>query len=105
MAHCKGSQTCTTKHPIATVISFSHLFLTLLLHLLHLLSVPKPYHVALLDPKWKSATDEEMAPHQNQTWELSAFPHWKQVVGCHWVYTIKFLPNGQVERLKSRFVA
>jgi hypothetical protein len=50
--------------------------------------------------------DEEMsALHKNQTWELTALPFGKQTVGCRWVYTIKYLPDGSVERLKARLVA
>ena len=50
--------------------------------------------------------DEEMsALHKNQTWELTALPSGKQRVGCCWVYTIKYLPDGSVERLKAWLVA
>ena len=50
--------------------------------------------------------DEEMsALHKNQTWELTALPSGKQTVGCRWVYTIKYLPDGSVERLKTQLVA
>jgi hypothetical protein len=50
--------------------------------------------------------DEEMsALHKNQTWELTALPSGKQTVGCHWVYTIKYLLDGSVERLKAWLVA
>ena len=41
----------------------------------------------------------------NQTWELTALPTGKQTVGCLWVYTVKYLPNGSVERLKEWLVA
>ena len=55
---------------------------------------------------WKHAMDEEMsALHKNQTWELTALPSGKQTVGCRWVYTIKYLPDGSVERLKTQLVA
>ena len=50
--------------------------------------------------------DEEMsALHNHQTWELIALPSGKQTVGCRWVYTIKYLPDGSVKRLKAWLVA
>jgi len=50
--------------------------------------------------------DEEMsALHKNQTWELTTLPQGKQAVGCRWVYTVKYLPDGSIERLKARLVA
>ena len=50
--------------------------------------------------------DEEMSAfYMYQIWELTALPSGKQTVGFRWVYTIKYLPNGFVERLKARFVA
>jgi len=50
--------------------------------------------------------EEEMAALQaNKTWEFSELPAGKRAVGCRWVYTVKFLPDGTVERLKARLVA
>ena len=50
--------------------------------------------------------DEEMSTlHKNKTWELTGLLPGKQMVGCCWVYTIKYLLDGFVERLKVRLVA
>uniref|UniRef100_A0A5B7A035 Reverse transcriptase Ty1/copia-type domain-containing protein n=1 Tax=Davidia involucrata TaxID=16924 RepID=A0A5B7A035_DAVIN len=50
--------------------------------------------------------DEEMsALHKNQTWNLTTLPLGKQIVGCRWVYTDKYLSDGSVDRLKARLVA
>jgi hypothetical protein len=43
--------------------------------------------------------------HQNGTWELVPLLPAKKIAGCKWVYTVKFNPNGLVERLKARLVA
>jgi len=48
---------------------------------------------------------EMKAKHQNGTWELVPLPPTKRTIGCKWVYTVKFDPNGLVERLKVRLVA
>ena len=50
--------------------------------------------------------DEEIdAICSNGTWELVALPPGKSPDSCHWVYTVKVGPNGQVDRLKARLVA
>ena len=48
---------------------------------------------------------EMKALHHNRTWELVPLPSTKKIVGCKWVYTVKFNPNGSVERLKAHLVA
>ena len=64
------------------------------------------YQEALLDLGYKKAIDEEMTIlHHNQTWNLTTLPLKKQVTSCHWVYAVKFLPDGWVEWLKTRLVA
>ena len=42
---------------------------------------------------------------ENDTWSLVTHPPEKTTVGCHWVYTVKYLPNGSIERLKARLLA
>ncbi|KAL5705661.1 hypothetical protein ACHQM5_023936 [Ranunculus cassubicifolius] len=49
-----------------------------------------------------------MDEESNGTWELVSLPSGKSgksTVGCRWVYTVKYLPDGSVERLKARLVA
>ena len=48
---------------------------------------------------------EMAALHSTSTWDLVTLPTHKSLVGCRWVYTVKFCPNGQVNRLKARLVA
>ena len=45
------------------------------------------------------------ALYSNDTWELVALPPGKFPVGCHWVYTVKVRPDGQIDQLKARLVA
>ena len=48
---------------------------------------------------------EEMdALSSNGTWELVTLSSGKSPVDCHWVYTMKVGPDGQVDRLKARLV-
>lgn len=70
------------------------------------ISIPSSYKLALSSFGGKCALDEEMsALHKNQTWELTTFPLGKHIVGCRWVYTIKYLPDGFVQRLKAQLVS
>ena len=55
---------------------------------------------------WKSAMEAEMfAQSKNATWSLVTHPPGKTIVGCHWMYTVKYLSDGSIERLKARLVA
>ena len=41
----------------------------------------------------------------NGTWDLVPLPTGKKAIGCHWVFAVKFNPDGSVARLKARLVA
>ena len=70
--------------------------------------VPVPWniHEALDDPKWKEAVMEEMkALKGNHTWETVNAPKDKKIIGCKWVFTVKYKIDGRVDRYKARLVA
>ncbi|KAJ9539426.1 hypothetical protein OSB04_032159 [Centaurea solstitialis] len=61
---------------------------------------------ALKSKNWKDAMETEMeALVKNKTWEKCALPQGKKPVGCRWVFTIKYKPDGTIERHKARLVA
>lgn len=61
---------------------------------------------ALKDEKWRhSCGDEINAMTRTGTWDLVPAEQAQNVVGCRWVFRIKRLPDGSVERYKSRLVA
>lgn len=46
--------------------------------------------------------EEMIALYKNMTWELVDLPLGKQLVGCKWVYTIKYKVDESIERYKAR---
>lgn len=49
-------------------------------------------------------TKEHDALLQNDTWELVPPDSSQKVVGCKWVYRIKYKPDNSIERYKARLV-
>nr|GFC00291.1 putative reverse transcriptase, RNA-dependent DNA polymerase [Tanacetum cinerariifolium] len=68
--------------------------------------IPSSFEQALQSEKWKKAMDNEMkALKKNKTWDQCALPQGKKPVGCRWIFTVKYKPDGTVERYKARLVA
>ena len=56
--------------------------------------------------EWRNAAQAEIDAHiTNGTWEPCPLPPGKKAIGCRWVFTQKFLANGELERYKARLVA
>lgn len=73
---------------------------------LDFVSIPKSIGEAMTDPNWHQEMVEEMdALHSNSTWDIVTLPPDTTIVGCRWVYTVKFGPDGQIDHFKSRLVA
>jgi len=69
-------------------------------------TIPKTICEALTHPGWRKAMTNELSVlHNNGTWELVLLTSGKSVVGCRWVFAIKFGPDDTIDRLKARFVA
>ncbi|KAJ0466424.1 putative RNA-directed DNA polymerase [Helianthus annuus] len=68
--------------------------------------IPTHPDKALESEEWKNAMETEMkALKKNDTWEKCTLPTGKKPVGCRWVFTIKYKPDGSIERHKARLVA
>nr|GEV17392.1 putative ribonuclease H-like domain-containing protein [Tanacetum cinerariifolium] len=68
--------------------------------------IPSSFEQALKSEKWKKAMNDEMkALKKNKTWDQCALPQGKKPVGCRWIFTVKYKPDGTVERYKARLVA
>jgi hypothetical protein len=74
------------------------------------IKIPLTYKQAVNDKKhsqeWRDAMTEELVSLQaNGTWKEVIRPAGANLVSCKWVYTVKTLPEGDIERLKARLVA
>nr|GEV08275.1 leucine-rich repeat-containing protein [Tanacetum cinerariifolium] len=69
-------------------------------------SFPMSTEQALKSKHWKYAMEEEMkALTKNNTWKKRVLPPGKNIFGCRWVFTVKYKPDGTIERYKARLVA
>ena len=70
---------------------------------------PKSYNEAIRSPhaeNWRKAMQAEYESlMDNNTWTLVDEPEDQQVLPGKWVYKVKYRANGQVEKLKARYVA
>lgn len=73
---------------------------------LQFIKEPTTIHQALKDEKWSRACSSEFdALAVNQTWDLVPPETRQNIIGCRWVFTTKFLANGQLDRYKARLAA
>ena len=70
---------------------------------------PKSYNEAIRSPhaeNWRKAMQAEYESlMDNNTWTLVDEPEDQHVLPGKWVYKVKYRANGQVEKLKARYVA
>ncbi|XP_033131783.1 uncharacterized protein LOC103828783 [Brassica rapa] len=61
---------------------------------------------AMKQDRWRKAAIAEFDAHiANHTWDLEPPNEAQNVIGCRWVFTTKYLANGEEERSKGRLVA
>jgi hypothetical protein len=69
-------------------------------------SEPTSFAKAIIDPRWQFAMAVEFAALlPNKTWTLYPRPLRQHVIRNKWVYKIKQLANGSIDRFKARLVA
>ncbi|KAG7546386.1 Integrase catalytic core [Arabidopsis suecica] len=105
--HCYSLNTEVT-YPISSSLSYSQLTPSHLSYINHITQIPIPqsYSEAKNTKEWCDAIDKEIgAMEDTDTWEVTSLPPGKKAVGCKWVFTLKFLADGSLERYKARLVA
>lgn len=103
----KGVRSCTN-HPMSKIVLYNSLSpsFSAFNSQLSIVEIPKNIQDALRVPEWKEAVFEEMrALEKNGTWEIVNLPKGKTIVGCKWVFTVKFKSSGTLERYEARLVA
>ncbi|CAL9247936.1 unnamed protein product, partial [Arabidopsis halleri] len=67
---------------------------------------PRTVVQAMKDERWRaSMSDEYNAQLANHSWDLVPPQPTQNVIGSRWVFTIKYHPDGRLQRYKSRLVA
>ena len=95
-------------HPISNYVSYKRVTPThaAFLSTISSYSEPQNFHEANSQEVWKEAMQEELkALDQHNTWSITKLPKGKKVVGCKWIYKLKFKSDGSIERYKARLVA
>ncbi|KAM7491063.1 hypothetical protein LguiA_033984 [Lonicera macranthoides] len=106
----KGVRACTKspKYPISNFVSYKNISLSYsaFISCVSNIVIPNNVQEALNVPERREAVYEEMrALEKNATWEKVKLPEGKTVVGCKWIFTVKYNSDGSVERYKARLVA
>lgn len=101
-------QTHTTSYPISSFLSYDKFDEE---HRNFILSIttnklPHTFKEAMLSEEFRNSMRSEMSSLEDSgTWSVRELPPGKQAVGCKWIQTIKYNPDGTIERHKSRVVA
>ncbi|WKA08247.1 hypothetical protein VitviT2T_025985 [Vitis vinifera] len=67
---------------------------------------PRTYSRASKNDSWVQAMNSEyQALLRNNTWSLVPPPSSAHIVGCRWIYKLKYRPDGSIDRHKARLVA
>lgn len=60
--------------------------------------IPITWQQAMKHPKWRAAMLAEFNSQvKNHTLDLEAACQGMNIVGCHWIFTIKYHPNGEID--------
>ena len=68
--------------------------------------IPTTWQQAMKHAHWRAAMSSEFnSTNENHTWDLETATATMNIVGCRWVFTIKYHPDGTIDKYKARIVA
>ena len=63
---------------------------------------PRTHHQALKDSDWRATmTTEYQALFRNNTWTFALAPSHGHIMGCKWVFKLKYKPDGSMDLYKA----
>ena len=72
----------------------------------YIVTKPNSFQEAVQEPTWvDSMVKEYDSIVKNSAWEIVPRPVGKLVVGLRWIYKVKQVVDGSVEKYKAKFVA
>lgn len=98
----------TTPYPLSSIISYDKFTPTSRSYIISytLETEPKTFKQAMASEKLTKAVNVELhALEDKGTWKVESLPLGKNVVGCKWIFTIKYNVDGTTERYKARLVS
>ncbi|XP_075665332.1 uncharacterized protein LOC142634993 [Castanea sativa] len=107
---CKAVNTklaSSLPYDISDVISYFHLGPQYFSFVMAISTTPSTsFSQAIQFPEWRIAMDKEIeALELNNTWTLTSLLAGKSLIGCKWVYKVKYHSFGSIERYKAHLVA
>lgn len=68
--------------------------------------IPTTWQQAMKHAHWRAAMSSKFnSTNENHTWDLEGATETMNIVGCRWVFTIKYHPDGTIDKYKARIVA
>ncbi|XP_013617128.1 PREDICTED: uncharacterized protein LOC106323577 [Brassica oleracea var. oleracea] len=68
--------------------------------------IPSTWQQTIKHEHWRKAMSSEFnSTTENHTWDLVSVAQTMNIVGCRWVFTIKYHPDGSIDKYKARIVA